>query len=316
MKQNLCSHSPDILHAFEAPTEYKIPFEFVVPAELPHHICHHRRQHEQVYWEHTQLPPSIGTPTDLDSGKFKNWNELAPAILSITYRIHVRIRSDKSPKDGDPSTIGEWSYPVRIHPQRKERPPIWIPDGSKFYCMRQDRQITKGFSRCPVGLLSAWAEQPPAVRVQPTPNSSIQINLQYTATRQYPLPGISGLDLKLQAFTAYGAETWPDFPDLTDTSSWISSQDYYTDNVPLLRSPGHPLVWREDPLCATNTNDHVTHTAILKLPIALPRNMSLPPSFYSCLVSRTYSLKLSMHLRPAGQWTNTKISLIVPVQIC
>ncbi|PLB47540.1 hypothetical protein P170DRAFT_426785 [Aspergillus steynii IBT 23096] len=292
MKQPTGTHSSGISKALEAETQYRIPFEFVVPAELPHHICHHHRHHEQVYWEHTQLPPSIGTAVDFGRGEIAMRDDMAPAILFITYGIRVRIYSDKTQQNGGPAAIGEWTYPVHIRPQRKENPPVWVPDGSKFYCMRQDRQITKGIRRRP-----------------------------YTATRQDPLPEISGLDLRLKAVTTYGAEIWSDFPDLTDPSLWISSQDYYADTVPLHSSSDHQLIWQkssvcEDPIYPANISVDLTHTTALELPITLPGHLNLPPSFHSCLVSRVYSLKPSLHVRIAGQWTNTKISLTVPIQIC
>lgn len=53
------------------------------------------------------------------------------------------------------------------------------------------------------------------------------------------------------------------------------------------------------------------YTALILVPITLPSNKSFPPTFHSCLISRTYSLTL--HLCP--RWTEC-LRLKVPFQIC
>lgn len=45
--------------ALQIGTEYRLPFEFVVPAELLPYACQKHHRHEKVHWEHLQLPPSL-----------------------------------------------------------------------------------------------------------------------------------------------------------------------------------------------------------------------------------------------------------------
>jgi hypothetical protein len=287
------------------------------------HTCKHPRYHEQIHWEHTQLPPSLGTVSQNCCYDYKGSDNLTPANVSITYRIVFRIF--KTCKHGEPRTIGEWTQLIHIHSPRIEQPPLLITEDNILYRMSRRRFVTEGMRRRRIGHLSAHATQPAAIHYCPpsqtnsTSNkltTNVRINFQYQTTSGRPLPDLRKGRLELNAITSFAVEPWSDYPNLMDQSDLNAHYAHYIKAVSVPSLSARKMLWKRDSVQDDGMLTEI-YTGVLDLPIVLPDKTSFPPTFHSCLVSRTYSLRLELFFEPCSQWAaSCKLSLTVPVQIC
>lgn len=295
--------------ALQIGTEYRLPFEFVVPAELLPYACQKHHRHEKVHWEHLQLPPSLRK----SSQRYDEQTEdMTTRAIAIQYHVRFKIL-ERSQKHGRLLTIGDWAQPVHIRSPRLERAPLLVLQNSKFYCLSQQKHITRGLCRRRLGLLSAQTttqlsiDQGEISAVRP-----IKINLKYNTTARSPLPKLSRIQPELNALTSFGLTPWSDFPDLTEPSTWDRHNDYREHTICLKPATLAFLHWRRDP----GVRD-TEYTATLEMPITFPSHLPSIPTFYSCLAARTYSLRISLCFVVEEQRSKTStVSLTIPLQIC
>lgn len=297
----------------EIGSSYLLPFEFIVPAEIPHNVCRHSHRHEQVHWEHCQLAPSMGQQS-IRQLKDQSVDGMAPEGIDIMYSICLRV-FESCHKTGTIRTIAEWTRPVHIRPSRKERAPLLIPQDSRYYCLGKEKKVIGGWCPRALGTLSVKAAQPAAIQWHPSsgiPATKITANLQYTTTAQSPPPELQSIHPRLDILTFFSLEPWPDFPDLIDSSLCPYHNGLNVRTVSLQPCQLGPLEWQ-----TFNSKESTTYTASVQVPVIFPNEMAYIPTFVSCLVARTYSVKLSFLYRVEGQWSRTsKTTVIVPVQIC
>lgn len=142
---------------------------------------------------------------------------------------------------------------------------------------------------------------------------------------------------KLKASTFYSGTPWADYPCQSGTiSSGQGGQGLFTESIPLLTmcvssaqwekhstSPGsdhcdsiHRITPEDldDPSISFFKDNFYTTSVII--PITIPSSKTFVPTFHSCLVSRTYSLDLSLTYHTSGMnILAPTISLCVPIQI-
>ncbi|KAE8377032.1 hypothetical protein BDV26DRAFT_305170 [Aspergillus bertholletiae] len=319
MDQPLYDMSCQKVGMLQIGTEYRLPFEFVVPAELLPHVCQRHHRHEQLQWEHLQLPPSFGKRSQAYD---EQTEDMTAGAIAIQYHVRFSIMK-KSQKDGRVTIVGDWTQLVHIRSPRLERPPVLIPENSTFYCLSQEAYIIKGLCRRRLGLLSAQTsaqlsvDQRDLSAVRP-----IRINLKYNTTAGSPLPTISCIQAELSALTSFGLTPWSDFPDLTEPATWDRYNECHEHNVPLKIAGPAFLHWRRaNPGARGNTHQafpvaDTGYTTTLEAPITFPSRLPSTPTFYSCLVARTYSLRMSLRFEVEEQQSRTStISLTVPLQI-
>lgn len=283
-------------------TQYRIPFEFVVTAEIPHNVCRHPHRHEQVHWEHYQLPPSIGSRSKCQIAK-----HLEAESFSILYSVCFRVLKN-SRKTGIARTTAEWTQPVHIGSSRKERPPLFLPESSKYYCLEKSKAVIGGWCRR-LGTLSINTAEPASI-LSHSPATTATMNLQYDTGTGSPLPDIQYIHSKLNVFTLCTLESWTDFPDLMDPSAYPWHHHCGTRMVPLQPHPLESVKWKLSPPDNYKpTNGLTRYTASISVPIILPGHPEYLPTFFSCLVARTYSVQMSLWYSVEGQWAKaSKIS--------
>jgi hypothetical protein len=67
---------------------------------------------------------------------------------------------------------------------------------------------------------------------------------------------------------------------------------------------------------STSASGETYYTASVVIPISLPKNKTFVPTFHSCLMSRTYSLDLSLtYHTPGANVLTPTISLRLPIQV-
>jgi hypothetical protein len=142
---------------------------------------------------------------------------------------------------------------------------------------------------------------------------------------------------KLKASTFYSATPWEDFPCRSGTMPFSQvGQALFTETVPLSTMCVASAQWqkhsvladadRRDSVNSTSSEDSTGpsasfsgdtyYTASVVIPITLPKTKTFVPTFHSCLMSRTYSLDLSLTYHTPGTNVLTPtVYLRLPIQI-
>ena len=317
----------------EAGRTYRFPFTFNVPHQMLPKSCGHRCETRGVRAAHLQLPPSLGDK-DLNAMSGMPPDDLAPDMSKITYAIRatfVRVKDN----DSRESIVAEKTKKIRIIPVAEEEPPVSIPVNLEDYRFREEKNTKKNLFKGKLGRLIMESVQPKSLHL-PNPNSSgdervttlATIMLRFDPTSaSSQLPRLSSLTTKLKAWTHYASSSRRSYPTKAQTMVDMT-QGVHTDTIPLSSRNIETVEWTKHTVPSyrrTSTNwipspsssynsSGPFYTCSILVPIDLPTNKSFVPSFHSCLISRTYTLDVSLSIHGPGP-SNPSISLKLPVQI-
>ena len=313
---------------FEVGRTYTFPFHFVVPMTLTLSACSHPTQGEHVSDYHMRLPPSLGS-----------WekNDLAPTTAEVEYVIKARALRDNG-EERRAVRIFEASQRVNVLPASPEDPPLNITQSERNYTMKKSKNIRKNIFSSKTGEFTAKASQPPAVHLEAdgihASGTVATVQLKFVPSApNVPPPKVNSISAKLAATTYYSAAPMTRLPNLGSRQELALDQRLaYKTNVPLFNVNVEKVSWRRqarggrrDSGYSTehDDDDHESsgheslkspdyHTATLAIPFDLPTKKKLfVPTFHSCLISRTYSLSLTLSVGPA----NNTVRLVLPLQV-
>ena len=326
----------------EAGTEYSIPFNFVIPRQLPMGSCKHRSITSSLQERHLRLPPSIG----LCPG-----NEQSPEAAQIRYSI-VAIALKRVYRFDEPIILFTTKQSIRVLPPSPEDPPLDC--FGKIYRLSNTRRIWKNIFRDTGGELTATAWQPKAVMISPdgssASNSFLHLQLAFVPSSiDLPPIRVTSISGKLLCKTIFdimpishapalehskqgvcdpycdtrrhtlfhrqvGAIQWTANDERSQssqrnnsTASCQSTPAAQTEKnqEPATRRASLPWVWKsiEEPA--------LRYTAELDIPFTVPHgNKSFfLPTFDLCTVSRAYSLKITLRVGPMQR----RLTLSVPM---
>ncbi|KAJ5401289.1 uncharacterized protein N7487_007185 [Penicillium crustosum] len=292
---------------------YRMPFKFIVPEELPIHACQHQCANHQIQQEHLQLPASLS----YRGTQYDKMHDMSPKMAEVVYSINFALQQRDS-KARRPKKIQEATHPVQILPTRTEHPPILVPKKNNYYRQRTEKSLSTGLLRHSRGKLAACSAQPPAIQLesfQPkntNASTSVKIDLRFDPSHSGQLPpSLLAAEFQLRAMTFFGVETWQDYPDLSDISTWGSRREFWSDYVAVTLTNEIKLDWN-----AQEEGDRTIFTGSVEACVSLPTHRRYPPTFHSCLVSRVYALKATLFYGVHGQTRRrSSISVSVPVEI-
>lgn len=326
----------------EAGNSYTFPFFFVVPDRLLPQVCTHAKKNSHIVQSHTTLPPTIGDPMLAGNGK-NLLDDMAPHMSQISYIIRAAVLKRSSTDHRQVKALANIAKKVRIIPSIEEEPPINITDHS-YYCTRKEKSVKRGFLRGKLGRLVVSSSQPSAIKLlapscQPrdTVSTVATVQLRFDPVGDEQPPRLGSFSSKIRSSTFYSASPWEDYPSQSDTLPFSQGgQGLFTESVPLSTMCVASAKWkkhsidsdseRRDSLTSTSSTDSVEpsssftgttyYTTSLIVPITLPKSKTFVPTFHSCLMSRTYSLDLSLSYHtPGANVLTPSISLRLPLQI-
>ncbi|KAJ5413525.1 hypothetical protein N7465_005830 [Penicillium sp. CMV-2018d] len=281
---------------------YRMPFKFIVPEELPIHACQHQCANHQIQDEHLQLPASLS----YRGTQCHKIHDMSPEMVEVVYSINIALRQ-RNGNAGKSKKIQEATHPVHILPTRNEHPPILVPGKNSWYRQRAEKSLSTGLLRHSRGKLAACSTQPPAIQLQnPQPtdidaSTSVKICLRFDPSHLGQLPpSLLAAEFQLRAMTFFGVESWQDYPNLSDSSTWGSRREFWSDYVALTLNNETRLDWK-----AQEEGNRTIFTGSIEACVSLPTHRHYPPTFHSCLVSRVYALKATLFYR-VTTWTGSK----------
>ncbi|KAH7233590.1 hypothetical protein BKA59DRAFT_319197 [Fusarium tricinctum] len=320
----------------QAGQTYEVPFSFVIPYQLPSAACRHRNP--VIRERHLQLPPTIGA-----------WehDDMAVHTISISYGVNARasFKSDK----GKPIAL-ERMHPVKVMPFVPEQPPLHLVPGNPRFTLSQEKAIRKDILSSKIGFIRATTCQPEPViisadKLQPS-DCSLNIDLEFWPTSKKAVPPeMYAKSASIKASTYYSTGHLSFLPDQHNFPSVMPNpvlSFVLDESATVNQSP--KVEWEavsESPSASSsrrgseNSNfgdeprptnsrrgskssdviktEAPRHTATLPVTIALPSpdNKILLPTFYSCMISRTYILEVILASRTHG----SSFALRLPLQI-
>jgi Bul1 C terminus len=223
---------------------------------------------------------------------------------------------------------------------------------SQFYCLRKESTIRRGLVCAKQGRLSFMATQPRSFRLSSedgVPASTyLRVLLRFDPTNNAALPPRLGiLSSKICATTHWATAVRQDFPSTHKKEILDRTKDEWTDSVPLAALSVENVEWtKHDPSALGVDHDHLRPQSVLSsvsglsgdsacgnripapsatyregstfytsqilLPLSLPQDKGLLPTFHTCLISRVYALKINLSL---DKRICSNLELCVPVQV-
>lgn len=253
---------------------YEVPFSFQLPEYVSESPCLHANS------DHLRLPPSLGSPPDLNNER----NNLENNAARINYRLEATTNIFDDVKKVSHQFASAFNY---IHVV----PSYTMPDfernltGSSFY-------VNGSVSRRNSLLMSSFEEKFKLeflnIPFIPMTGASIAaLSFILTPPHSVHPPKILELTIKLRAYTHYSVEEPPKVNKFTLMSMKPSATS-----------------WTKLDACSFQT--------VLNLPLMLPqKNKLITPSFASCVISRNYELEVSVTMQGCA----TSLKICVPVTV-
>jgi hypothetical protein len=331
---------------------YSFPFTFVVPAQLLPRACGHRVDHASVSDAHLHVPPSFGDAEMSGFGSTllddlaPDMSKITYSINAVLSRVKddgyenvvasasrkLRIKpafEEQPPLDID-GTDNDYCH-------RQEKTIRKGMLSGKLGRLVIEASQPKSF-RLPA--LAPTAELPPV-------SSMAKVVLRFDpADETSPPPRLSSLTSKMKVMTFFASTPRASFPN-RNASLRDMSQGYISEMIPLSSMCVASVEWRkhefwESPVsrrdsamstASTSTTMTINsntlsaaiipdpsvsykgksfYTATILVPMSLPTNKNLVPTFHTCLISRIYAVHLTISASGA---IGTTLTLKLPVQI-
>lgn len=322
---------------FEAGKTYSIRFNFVVPHQLTLGACNHRCSTPGVREQHLRLPPTVG---------FWEADDQAPDMTQIEYSIKARAYCRR-----EAGSFVEGYHVVNVLPTCLEDAPLDITSRDERYNLSKSKTIRKNLFTAKAGKLTATASQPAAVMLagdgHSTSTTTARVCLEFApVSAETAPPKVNSISGKITAATFFSAAPTDLLPNLGSRSVFTANPALsYTITSRLFSNPIDKVAWQRQNFSGRRDSGYsdlgvgkngfrtscsqshsriggksmgsktcpIRDTAVLEVPFSIPmsnRKLYLP-TFYSCLISRTYTLHLNLSVGP----TNSTMSLAIPLQI-
>jgi len=277
--------------------------------------------------------------------------DMASIRYGIHARIS-RTKRDSTSGDAVRPTLASRVRRVRVLPAAPERPPLDVTPGEDGdYVLRKERTIRKGMLQGKLGTLVVEAAQPAAISIHgadASPHTGmVTIMLRFDGTSDSaPPPRLGSLVSKMKVNTFFATSARHVFPtkhsathdmaqglhceQLQLSSRCMANVEWtcHDSDDPCLATPAagpNSASERRDsafslsaptpiPAASTSYRGGKFHVARILVPLSLPRQKSFLPTFHTCLISRTYLLKLEVGLQTASLG-GSSVDVRLPLQL-
>ncbi|VZI02816.1 unnamed protein product [Fusarium fujikuroi] len=202
---------------------------------------------------------------------------------------------------------------VQFLPGHVEHPPLKIPTANRTFKFASTKQLKSSVFCRSSGEVTLYTDQPTAIildssgkGIHPTTiTTSLRLKLSDPKTS---LPQTCNVSAKIES------ETWSQDEPMQQLPHIVNARDCYNGSETLVKKAEVGLSWEKN--SPKQTDSVVTETAEtfsshIEIPItsfASDKKMFLP-TFYSCLIARTYQLHLTINV------ASTTLKLVLPVQL-
>ncbi|KAK6222475.1 arrestin [Colletotrichum tabaci] len=294
---------------YRAGTTYTIPFRFTVPHNLPENSCRHPVESDSIRSRHLQLPSSL-----------RGWDkdDLSPEMTIVKYFVTARaLELIGGEGKRIPVVKMEAEHALKLLTASPEDPPMIIAKHNTHFALEETRTLRGNILSSSSGRITARSSQPEAIRLNADGHgargSSVHIEFIFKPSTAEALPPqVTVNSAKITAHTWGSPQPIRDLPEMgSGVEPFVLSTRVVMDSVSTASWTTH--VDPPDRETAGKSHRHdspVTHKTSMKISFRLPTSTHVfPPTFYSCLLSRTYCLTIGLS---AG---GRRLRLILPVQV-
>lgn len=285
---------------------YIFPFSFEVLDILPPSSCLHKSAPSRVRVAHLQLPPSLGDATISGLGG-KLRDDFASAGCRISYSIKFQL-THYNPLSGKQEMLFVKRQQLRMKPALDEICPIQHLDSlpRSEYCMRGEKTIYSEREKVAIGRLSVTVQEPVRIWLPSRdPNllisQTVRISLFYQPCGSLPLepPDLDSFESQIIATTFYTTRKNDNYQPIERRHFFGQPTNFHDKQFTPITRPISSIPW--------DLSETGAYTTSLQVPVTLPRENFIP-TFYSCLISRTYTLKCK-HKFLSWSWNIFALSL-------
>ncbi|KAB8304268.1 hypothetical protein EYC80_003684 [Monilinia laxa] len=319
---------------------YIFPFNFVIPEQLLPTACTHPSDADHVHTAHVQLPSSMG------DRELSILDDLAPEMSKIQYSINAKVvKYTEFPKKST-SLVGG-SKKLQIIPMVAEAPPMSISEDDKGdYLLSKTKSLRKGMFSGKLGKITVLADQTAAIVLPPPGSSSVATTMATVKLQFEPRdinsqpPRLGGLVTKIKALSFYATKPSKSLSSRSSIAKTFEpARQVYQASIPLssrcveqvswVKHLPHPDLSRrastissssseysDNSQMSLKTPDRLYYTAEILVPVSLPSSKIWIPTFHSCIVSRIYSLDLTLSIHTPGAGVPaSSVKICLPLQI-
>ncbi|KAF3384393.1 hypothetical protein F1880_002657 [Penicillium rolfsii] len=213
--------------------------------------------------------------------------------------------------------------------------PAKCPDYPTQYLVYERQSECRSMGRT-LGHLQVAAEEPRPVRISSTnigvnnvSTSAIQLHLTFESTTNAPPPQLCKLRSILEVATYYGTSPWEDYPKAEDMESSNTDREACVTTTPLRSLDLTSTQWEKLPTFYSATKDLTDCASVsssrtssqpswhvsVTVPVDLPEEQALVPTFHSCLVSRTYTVDLALSYDVPSSICKSSMNLRIPLEV-
>lgn len=274
--------------------DYTIPFHFVLPEDLGSEACTHEIYSQETKILHSQPPPSLN-----------GWEReaLVPRGVWLQYGIIAQVLDTNTPS----YTKLASKQTFQFLPRARQQPAL---DQRHRYTASE--HVKKHIYSKAKAVVTLSSDQP-QVLVIPTsgtdlPATSVHMDLHFEcldAGVSLPQTCIVSAELK--------TETWSNGAPLTDWPHLIAQKDSSSSVRCVAKRVQIELAWEHQNSGKAGGMHHPMggiYSSRLEIPIGLLSEEELVlPTFYSCLVARTYQLRITVKIGTSTLKLNFPIQL-------
>ncbi|KAB8261580.1 hypothetical protein BDV32DRAFT_148228 [Aspergillus pseudonomiae] len=311
---------------------YRFPYTFIIPDRLPLKSCSHRSTHTGIKQAHTKAPPTLHLKT------------LSQSLCEISYLIRVTVRCQNSNNNEKPCTLASCTKRLHLVPAHGEGDSFDRPMKPDMYTSSVVQELKGQWKRQTIGRLEAVAaiQQPIQVPSGRSPIDTViahvGVQLRFEPVRDTLPPRLTKIHPTLKQSTLFSTQPQEDFPSLDkilcdqmSRGAHIQIRSLPSKTISSIRWTKHTLPRHlgssgigqsSQPSSIKDfTPSHTStpgcfYTASAMVPITLPSNSDLVPTFHSCFLSRIYTLelRLSYHM-PGAPILQRAVALEVPIKV-
>lgn len=277
---------------------YSFPFTLQIPDLLQSGAC------EQGIDEHFRLPPSLGSPKELLTPE----DNLPQNVARIVYNLRSCVKILDSTGTATQNYCHALSM-VRLLPSYSLSPNSLQRVKMNHGYARQS--VKKGMlKKSCKGIMELKLFNVPELPIVSFTSTALPLLLSFVPSidnPSVPPPQVSLISVKLNARTLYSTGksflTSPPAEDLETTA--LVNQKFS-----VFRLTPETTRWEFDVAKAATENGKPAYSTLFHLPLCLPQDNLIVPTFESCLVARDYTIEVTVYLSD-----NYMLTLSTPVNV-
>lgn len=315
---------------------YKYPIVFVIPRNLLPQSCTHDTHCSHVKQAHLKTPPTLDDPQLRKRGS-SSVEDMTPGNCHISYAVRAVVSKELFGSQKK-KVLGGCAKSLRVIPTAEESLCL-TPITRTNLSTRVEKDMKRGIARGTRGRMVVEALHPAPVLLRCPSESkcastTVQVNLRFDPVHDSSPLQPKEISTRLQASTFYSTVPWENYASWDDQILLEGrGREAFAETFKTSSFGIGTLEWtkhscevnglqtehsQKEPLSSPSKSfaGDSYYTTSITLPITLPENKTYLPTFYSCLISRTYSVKLRVsYCAPKTNLYTSRSTLEIPLNL-